>query len=382
MGVKPAQRCPQCGNPVGRSDYQCPHCELMLEPDTAPAKNKARREVSVVRAMLERPRSKTDGAAPAGFARPPPGAIADAGRVRVPLDRVLEVSAPLRLQSLALHPYEAWVVSLLDGQLTGAALGEKLSLSPRELHGLLHGLLAQKAIALGPPAVDITQPVDVRAVTRDDATQLVDREALLEQAAGAGLSDRPSPKQTPPPRQRTDPHAPSSSRPSSRAVAAARPVDLQVNEPTVVRAPDDAAPAPKPHPRPSTGAAHPVRMPSRAVPATQARPPSRPTAPPRQVAGIEDLDPHGSLQVALQMEQADKLEEAVAYLERAIARSPDAAPLYNRLAVILMRDFEDFGRAEQLLEEALRLAPRHPVFARNLATVKQRQQEARRRRPR
>jgi hypothetical protein len=371
MGEKASQRCPQCGSPVSRSDYQCAHCELMLDAVIAPVRRGSeRREVSVVRAMMERPRAKSDGGARQGFTRPPPGLITDPGNTRVPLDRVLEVSQPLRLQRLDLHPYEAWVVSLVDGQLTGAELGEQLDLAPRLLHGLLHGLLQRGALSLADAPTAITQPVDVRPL-RGDATQIFESGVLTE----SGLSTEPSRKQPAPPRQRTGPR-PELARPPSRATAlpAAAPARPAAKgqgreDATVARPPSPALPAP-------------ARPASRAVPAHTVRPPSRATEMPRQVQGIEDLDPHGALQVALQMEQADRLEEAVAYLERAIARSPDAAPLYNRLAVILMRDFEDYARAEQLLVEALHLLPRHPVFTRNLATVKQRQQESRRQRRR
>ncbi|MBL8934764.1 MAG: tetratricopeptide repeat protein [Archangium sp.] len=77
----------------------------------------------------------------------------------------------------------------------------------------------------------------------------------------------------------------------------------------------------------------------------------------------------GSLQVAIRMEQNGRLDEAIRYLENSIAKSPDAPSLYNRLAIILMRERADLRRAEQLLQKATELAPGHEVYEKNLAAV-------------
>ncbi len=77
----------------------------------------------------------------------------------------------------------------------------------------------------------------------------------------------------------------------------------------------------------------------------------------------------GSLQVAIRMEQNGRLDEAIRYLENSIAKSPDAPSLYNRLAIILMRERADLRRAEQLLQKANDLAPGHEVYEKNLAAV-------------
>ncbi|MER2561486.1 MAG: tetratricopeptide repeat protein, partial [Myxococcaceae bacterium] len=77
----------------------------------------------------------------------------------------------------------------------------------------------------------------------------------------------------------------------------------------------------------------------------------------------------GSLQVAIRMEQNGRLDEAIRYLENSIAKSPDAPSLYNRLAIILMRERADLRRAEQLLQKAAELAPGHEVYEKNLAAV-------------
>lgn len=77
----------------------------------------------------------------------------------------------------------------------------------------------------------------------------------------------------------------------------------------------------------------------------------------------------GSLQVAIRMEQNGRLDEAIRFLENSISKSPDAPSLYNRLAIIMMRERGDLRRAEQLLQKAVELAPGHEVYEKNLTAV-------------
>lgn len=467
MGAS-GERCPQCGEPVGRFDYQCPECELVLPEREAP-RPRDRREVSVVRAIMERPRSRTEPGRPKKVAPPRP-TVTGPNPQLVPLDRVLHVRAALRLQSLNLHPYEAWVVSLIDGQSTGQMLSEKLELAPRELQGLLQGLIDRGAVSLGEvrPGRPGKKPSErAKTVSLPDAeqpsdpTQLHDREALLEAATDPQI-ERPQPRPPQPEGRRatgpsqkplagksgahpavgSDGDEDESTAGMGRHGQPARKPDPQRAEPTVMlpmpEAPVqrreaetileqraeptvifDKRPAPvaaraepetimQPRPsaggtarptsarpvssgarpvssgarpvsggaRPVSGGARPISRPNEAM-----RPMSDPYRPPmpasakrevpRPTMGIDDVDAQGALQVALQMEQSGRMEDAVGYLERAIARSPDAAPLYNRLAVILMRDFDDLSTAEQLVLRALELVPSHPVFTRNLNTIRQ-----------
>jgi type IV pilus assembly protein PilB len=98
--------------------------------------------------------------------------------------------------------------------------------------------------------------------------------------------------------------------------------------------------------------------------------PSEPsTSREEQVETVADRLAAGSLQVALRMEQNGRLEEAIRYLEKSIAQSPDAPSLYNRLAIILMRERADLRRAEQLLQKAVELAPDNRVYDTNLKAV-------------
>jgi tetratricopeptide (TPR) repeat protein len=111
-----------------------------------------------------------------------------------------------------------------------------------------------------------------------------------------------------------------------------------------------AAPAPAPAPEQPKAAAPPPSAPLRPSPEAE-----------RQAAS--------ALQIALRMEQGGRLEEAVRYLEKSIAQSPEAPALYNRLAIILMRERADLKRAEALLQKAVDLDPGNEVFAKNLKHV-------------
>lgn len=82
-----------------------------------------------------------------------------------------------------------------------------------------------------------------------------------------------------------------------------------------------------------------------------------------------DVMARDTLQVALRMEQNGRLDEAIRFLEKSIAQSPDAPSLYNRLGIILMRERADYRRAEQLIRKAIELAPENTVYATNLQQV-------------
>jgi DNA-binding MarR family transcriptional regulator len=79
-----------------------------------------------------------------------------------------------------------------------------------------------------------------------------------------------------------------------------------------------------------------------------------------------------ALQQAVRMERNGHGLEALRYLEMAISRSKDPAPLYNRLAIVLIRERLDFNRAEKMLLRALELAPGHSIYTANLEQVRHR----------
>jgi hypothetical protein len=87
---------------------------------------------------------------------------------------------------------------------------------------------------------------------------------------------------------------------------------------------------------------------------------SPPSQPPQPVA---------PLQQAISLEKRGDLKGAIEVLERAIAGSSQPAPLYNRLALVLVRERRDFAAAEGLLTKALELEPKNSIFEENLCRV-------------
>ncbi|MGI5861476.1 MAG: hypothetical protein ACOX6T_05395 [Myxococcales bacterium] len=103
--------------------------------------------------------------------------------------------------------------------------------------------------------------------------------------------------------------------------------------------------------------------------------PERP-APARPMPKRNSIAPRGegenALEMAIKLERSGRGLEALRYLELAISRSRDAAPLYNRLAIVLIRERLDFRGAEKTLLKALEIDPANPVYRGNLAMVRQR----------
>lgn len=75
------------------------------------------------------------------------------------------------------------------------------------------------------------------------------------------------------------------------------------------------------------------------------------------------------LQQALELESKGDLKGAIQVLEAALRGSTEPAPLYNRLALVLVKDRKDFSKAESLLRKAIELAPTRELYKRNLAQV-------------
>jgi Flp pilus assembly protein TadD len=64
----------------------------------------------------------------------------------------------------------------------------------------------------------------------------------------------------------------------------------------------------------------------------------------------------------------DRLIDAVELLERALSESKEPA-FYNRLGVILAMKKREFGRAQELIGTALKLAPGNATYQHNLGKV-------------
>jgi type IV pilus assembly protein PilB len=79
--------------------------------------------------------------------------------------------------------------------------------------------------------------------------------------------------------------------------------------------------------------------------------------------------PIAPLQQAIALERRGDFNGAIEILERAIAHANHPAPLYNRLALVLVKERRAFAAAEALLTKALQLEPKNAVYEENLFKV-------------
>ncbi|MFY2559462.1 hypothetical protein ACN469_17650 [Corallococcus terminator] len=129
--------CPHCGAPTLPNDFQCPRCELLLVrhvEDLPPRDN-----VSLVRALLTQPeRNGTSGTprAPQSEAtRASPFEATTGGANARPF-----IVGGLNIANLRLSPFEAYVLSLVDGHTSVADLSLITQLAEVELRALFASL--------------------------------------------------------------------------------------------------------------------------------------------------------------------------------------------------------------------------------------------------
>ena len=322
-------RCPGCYQKLAPSDFQCPRCELLLE-DHLDDEPTAPGEVSVVRALMERPQGTVSRARPVPPA--PDRARSEMPTALYPVPLMLAeltptVVAGLTLTELALTPFEAFVVWSIDGKTAADKLLSVLQLQYVELQAVLTTLESRGILALNRPQ---PAPAPRRPATPPPPPVIV---PAAQVRAAPPAPKRPS---LPPP-------VPISKGGGERGTdSRVQMADGVAKNRKILDALKQVKKSTAPEPAKGS------------VEAPRA---------------VDDLAAEGSLQVAIRMEQDGRIDEAVRYLERAIARSPDAAPLLNRLAIVLVRDRKSFGEAERLLRRALKLAPDHPVYKKNLVMV-------------
>lgn len=170
--------------------------------------------------------------------------------------------------------------------------------------------------------------------------------------------------------------------PPSRAVGSAARSDSRLEGKSPIPPPppvEHELPAPPPPPRPErtdpriaySGAVNRKVLDAlKKVKRIDASSSPAPAAPKEEkVQPLADVLARDTLQVALRMEQGGRLDEAIRFLEKSIAQSPEAASLYNRLGIILMRERADYRRAETLIRKAIELSPENTVYSTNLRQV-------------
>ncbi len=290
--------CPSCHAPLPAGAFMCPKCELVVDGAQAEENPLPPRESSIVFTLLapaDAQLQKKPGPPP-----PPPGAVemedgGEEGEVELRptvgfAQKPSGTSVPTVIGKLdpnryTLTTFEAFVVSLCDGNSTVEHIGHAAGLKTVEIQAVLHSL---------------------------------ERRGVLKLAeARPALARPPAPA----------PQAPGGD-----------PIQVQAKA--------------------ATG-----RIPRAAVvPA-----PSAPQAPAK--AGTAEGPEQGaeaSLQEAIALEKRGNLRGAIHALARAIEHSSQPAPLYNRLALVVIKERRDFAMAESLLKKAVGLDPSKEVYAKNL----------------
>ncbi|MFL5346897.1 MAG: tetratricopeptide repeat protein [Hyalangium sp.] len=342
--------CPECHAPIAPDDFQCEHCELLLNPQLASGEYVIS-DPSIIRALLSPPQRTSSREMPAIPSR---SRVDDAVTVRftVPLDEdtVPYLTAGLDIALQPLHPFEAYVASFIDGTQTVAALARSARLPEIEIKVVLKALFELGLVELH------RQPAPP---TPEDALPLLNgTDFLEEEGSRAPAPETAAPPPPPPPPPRTEPPPPRNPfalvppvARSAPAGAPGRPTGPATPPPVAAKA--AATPAPVSTPAP-------VRPPSRSTP-TVAQPPA-PTAPAQE--RTEDF-----LQRVVRLEREGQVDRAIELLKRGLAQSSAPAPLYNKLALILVSQRKDYLRASELLEQAVELEPHNAVFQQNLLKV-------------
>ncbi|WP_205525482.1 tetratricopeptide repeat protein [Pyxidicoccus trucidator] len=317
--------CPECQGAVAGNDFQCGHCGLLLDADQASGEYVAT-EPTIVRALLSPPqRTRTLEVPQPPPPKPPTPHDLATARFTVPMDShtVPRLRAGLDIALQPLHPFEAHIASFIDGVQPVPELALAARLPEIEVKVVLKALLERGVVELHriPGAPSLPLPPEELPVL--DGNEFLSPEPMA-------LGDEEPP---PPPRaSRPPPPAP------------AQPTPARAQPPL---APSARAAAPTPPPRPS-------------------RPTMPLDAPP---TGFAPATAEDFLQRAVRLERDGQVERAIEVLTRAIARVPEAAVLYSKLALILVHQRKDYARAAELLERAVELEPGNAVFQQNLLKV-------------
>ncbi|WP_426732710.1 hypothetical protein [Myxococcus faecalis] len=154
------EACPHCGAPTLPKDFQCPRCELLLVrhvEDLPPRDN-----VSLVRALLTQPERQ-------GTSGTPRAPQSETTRV-APFDAAQEGSQArpflvggLSVTNLRLSPFEAYVLSLVDGHTSLSDLSLITQLAEVELRALFASLGERGVTRLYEPPAPTARAASVPA---------------------------------------------------------------------------------------------------------------------------------------------------------------------------------------------------------------------------
>ena len=320
---------------LGHTVYHCPDCQAILN-HTVDERAPMPRESSVVRRMLA-PDGSLDRPDPTDPARrAPERAEITSPTVRMPYpepeDGLPRLRPEVALHQLSLTVFEAFAVSKMDGHTSVEALTRELELSDIEAQVLLETLKSKGVIEVCRPRAAPDTDLFAHPATADIEGEV---------DGDTEISAQPLPRDQPVRSDGdTDPEA--SPLPHIRQLSEhsgpRRQVEIVEGSPFL-----------------------PIR--------SKVEPPGAPPAPPAPSSRATPAGPAHALERAIALEDRGEVEEAIALLEQEIQRAPQPGPLYNRLAVVLIKERRDYPRAEELLNRAIALEPGNQSYRDNLAKV-------------
>lgn len=143
------ESCPHCGAPVLKDDFQCERCELLLV--RSPDELQQRDNVSLVRALIATPDRKITTERPinplmdktraSGYAHDPE---------RSKLVPII-TGGLLAFVEKPLNPFEAYVLSVVDGRTPVSDIAKVTNLAEVELHAIFESLCEREITQLVPP---------------------------------------------------------------------------------------------------------------------------------------------------------------------------------------------------------------------------------------
>ncbi len=321
--------CPECHAPVAPDDFLCENCQLLLNPALASGEYVIS-EPSIVRALISPPMRTSSREIPAAGEEL---SIHDVKTVRfaIPIEdqEVPYLTANMDIALRPLRPFEAYVASFIDGTQSVAALAEDSKLPTIEIKVVLKALIDRGMVELH------HQPAPRPP---EDALPLLEGADFLEEPPIVVGPQSSAPPPPPPEALRVEPPPP--------RIPVTLPPAPPASRPTASR----SVPTPVPMIPPLT-------------PPAPSKPAARPTSP-SVPERTEDL-----LQRVVRFEREGQVDRAIELLKRGLAKVSAPAPLYNKLALILVNQRKDFTQAAELLERAVELEPHNPVYQQNLSKV-------------
>lgn len=384
--IAPAGSCSHCGEPYELDQLECAQCGLLLNPD-APIERTGQ---SMVRALL---------ASPTGMRRAPrSNVVSHDGPTRLGLavqltdTSVPEIAGGLEMMR-SLAELEAFLVTWVDGETSLAALSESTGLMAVEVRSVVASLVERQVLRLlsgpasqqvtgplqtvAPPAADPTPPDPVPTQAPEPVAEpLPSADLVAQPVITAEVMQQPAPVA---PRPAAGP----AGDPAAATIAPARIVErpaASARPPPPVLLPTSARVVPQPpaakiEKRPESRVAQEAREARNRDLLARLKPQMKDPAPAAfaPVAAAPAAEEHKgfdpTLSKALAMEKRGDINGAIRMLREGIERASHPAPLYNRLAVLILNRQRDPKHAEELLYKAIALEPENPVYRQNLLKV-------------